>query len=240
MIQCSRHLGLLEGRMSWRTQAAVRRGARQLGSALVLAAGLALASAGLVVAATAPPPVVTPTPGVSIYDLTGKLSADDRQDLQTRANRLIQAGADPVVYLQPFGADRTVTRTQANQLVTSWKLPSNNVIIFVNLDPAGQHNAVILLAGDKYHATGVLDDAHEQTIIDTQILPAFRRGDYHGGLSAALHALDQRIRTSTRPTTSTTRPLEPRPPRSFLLVVWLLIWTCAVVLRARRTPYAAD
>src|SRR5262249_15462036 len=147
--------------MSLRTQAAVRRGAGQLGSALVMAAGLALATAGQVVAAAAPPPLVTSTPGVSIYGLTGKLAANDKQDLQTRANRLIQAGADPVVYLQPFGADRTVTRTQANQLVTSWKLPSNNVIIFVNLDPTGHQNAVVLLAGDKYHATGVLDDAHE-------------------------------------------------------------------------------
>src|SRR5258708_10077073 len=160
MIQCSGQHRLLEGRMAWRTPAAVRRGARQLGSALVLAAGLALASAGLVVAATAPPPVVTPTPGVSIYDLTGKLSANDRQDLQTRANRLIQAGADPVVYLQPFGAHRTGTRTQANQLVTSWKLPSNNVLIFVNLDPPGQHNAGTVLAGDTYQSVSAVAAAH--------------------------------------------------------------------------------
>jgi uncharacterized protein len=145
---------------------------------------------------------VTPTPGVAIYDLTGKLSSNDRQDLQARANRLIQAGADPVVYLQPFGADRTVTRTQANQVVTFWKLPSNNVIIFVNLDPAGQHNAVVLLAGDKYHATGVLDDVHEQSIIDTQILPPFRRGDYHGGLAAGLMP-SRRITTSGGATSAT-------------------------------------
>jgi len=223
--------------MSLRTQAAVRRGARQLGSALLMAAVLALATAGLVVAATAPPPLVTPTPGVSIYDLTGKLSENDRKDLQTRANRLIQAGADPVVYLQPFGADRTVTRTQANQVVTAWKLPSNNVIIFVNLDPAGQHNAVVLLAGDKYHATGVLDDAHEQSIIDSQILPAFRRGDYHGGLAAGLDAVYQRITTSAGPTTSATRSLDPRPLLSFLLVVGLLIWG-VVAVRARRPLYA--
>src|SRR5215470_668314 len=197
--------------MSLRTQAAVWRGVCQLGCALLMVVVLALATAGLVVAATAPPPLVTPTPGVSIYDLTGKLSANDRQDLQTRANQLIQAGADPVVYLQPFGADRTVTRTQANQLVTTWKLPSNNVIIFVNLDPAGQHNAVVLLAGDQYHATGVLDDAHEQSIVDTQILPPFRHGDYHGGLAAGLDAVYERITTSAGPTTSPARALDPRP-----------------------------
>src|SRR5215470_8709997 len=120
--------------MSLRTQAAVWRGVCQLGCALLMGAVLALATAGLVRAATAPPPLATPTAGVSIYDLAGKLSANDRQDLQTRANRLIQAGADPVVYLQPFGADRTMTRTQANQLITSWRLPANNVVIFVNLD----------------------------------------------------------------------------------------------------------
>src|SRR5262245_20876607 len=106
--------------MSLRTQAEVWRGACQLGGALLLATILALATTALVAAASDPPPLVTPTSGVSIYDLTGKLSANDRQDLQTRANRLIQAGAYPVVYLQPFGADRTVTRTQANQLVTTW------------------------------------------------------------------------------------------------------------------------
>jgi uncharacterized protein len=203
-----------------------------------MAAVLALATAGLVVAATAPPPIVTPTSGVSIYDLTGKLSANDRQDLQARANRLIQAGADPVVYLQSFGADRTVTRAQANQVVTSWKLPSNNVIIFVNLDPAGQHNAVVLLAGDRYHATGVLDDAHEQSIIDTQILPAFRRGDYHGGLAAGLDAVYQRITTSAGSTNSATGSLDPRPMLSFLLIVGLLIWGVVVALRARRPLYA--
>jgi uncharacterized membrane protein YgcG len=203
-----------------------------------MAVVLALASAGLVVAATAPPPIVTPIPGVSIYDLTGKLSANDRQDLQARANRLIQAGADPVVYLQPFGADRTVTRTQANQVVTSWKLPSNNVIIFVNLDPAGQHNAVVLLAGDQYHATGVLDDAHEQSITDTQILPPLRHGDYHGGLAAGLDAVYERITTSARPTTSPARALDPRPLLSFLLVVVLLIWGGVVAVRARRPLYA--
>jgi uncharacterized membrane protein YgcG len=224
--------------MSLRTQAAVWRGARQLGSALLMAAVLALATAGLVVAATAPPPLVTPTPGVAIYDLTGKLSANDRQDLQARANRLIQAGAYPVVYLQPFAADRTVTRTQANQVVTSWKLPSNNVIIFVNLDPAGQHNAVVLLAGDKYHASGALDDTHEQSIIDTQILPPFRRGDYHGGLAAGLDAVYERITTSGGATTSATGSLDPRPLLSFLLLVGLLIWGVIVAVRARRPLYA--
>jgi uncharacterized membrane protein YgcG len=224
--------------MSLRAQAPVRRGARQLGSALLMAAVLTLATAGLVVAATAPPPLVTPTPGVSIYDLTGKLSPNDRQDLQTRANRLIQAGADPVVYLQPFGADRTVTRTQANQLVTSWKLPSNNVIIFVNLDPAGQQNAVVLLAGDKYHASGALDDTHEQSIIDTQILPPFRRGDYHAGLAAGLDAVYERITTSGGATTSAIGALDPRPLLSFLLLVGLLIWGAIVAVRARRPLYA--
>jgi uncharacterized membrane protein YgcG len=199
---------------------------------------LAWVTVGLVAAATDPPPLATPTSGVSIYDLTGKLSANDRQDLQTRANRLIQAGADPIVYLQPFGADRTVTRTQANQLVTSWKLPSNNVIIFVNLDPAGQHNAVVLLAGDKYHATGVLDDAHEQSIVDTQILPPFRRGDYHGGLAAGLDAVHERITTSAGTTSSPARALDPRPLLSFLLVLGLLIWGGVVVVRARRPLYA--
>ena len=186
----------------------------------------------------APPPLASPTPGVSIYDLTGKLSANDRQDLQARANRLIQAGADPVVYLQPFGADRTVTRTQANQVVTSWKLPSNNVIIFVNLDPAGQHNAVVLLAGDKYHASGELDDAHEQNIVDTQMLPAFRQGDYHGGLAAGLDAVYERITTNPGPTTSSIGPFDPRPLLSVLLVIALLIWGGVVTLRARRPLYA--
>jgi uncharacterized protein len=224
--------------MSLRTQAAVWRRACQVGSALLLAAILALATTGLVSAAAAPPPIVTPSPGVSIYDLTGKLSANDRQDLQARANRLIQAGADPVVYLQPFGADRTVTRTQANQVVTSWKLPSNNVILFVNLDPAGQHNAVVLLAGDQYHTSGVLDDAHEQSIIDTQILPPFRRGDYHGGLAAGLDAVYARITTSAHPTTSPARALDPRPLLSFLLVVGLLIWGGVVAVRARRPLFA--
>jgi uncharacterized membrane protein YgcG len=142
------------------------------------------------------------------------------------------------VYLQPFGADRTVTRTQANQVVTSWKLPSNNVIIFVNLDPAGQHNAVVLLAGDKYHATGVLDDAHEQSIIDTQILPPFRRGDYHSGLAAGLDAVYERMTTSAGPTTTATGSLDPRPLLSFVLVVGLLIWGGIVALRARRPLYA--
>jgi len=241
MLQClqwSEQHRPLEGVMSLRTQTPVWRGVCQLGSALLMAAVLALATAGLVVAATAPPPIVTPSPGVSIYDLTGKLSANDRHDLQARANRLIQAGADPVVYLQPFGADRTVTRTQANQVVTSWKLPSNNIIIFVNLDPAGQHNAVVLLAGDQYHATGVLDDAHEQSIIDTQILPPFRRGDYHGGLAAGLDAVYERITTSAGPTTSPARALDPRPLLSFLLVVGLLIWGGVVAVRARRPLYA--
>jgi uncharacterized membrane protein YgcG len=224
--------------MSLRTQVLVRRRACQLGSALLMAAVLTLATAGLVAAAAAPPPLVTPTPGVAIYDLTGKLSANDRQDLQARADRLIQAGADPVVYLQPFGADRTATRTQANQVVTSWKLPSNNVIIFVNLDPAGQHNAVVLLAGDKYHVSGVLDDAHEQSIVDTQILPPFRRGDYHGGLAAGLDAVYARITTSGGATTSATGSLDPRPLLSFLLIVGLLIWGVVVVVRARRPLYA--
>jgi uncharacterized membrane protein YgcG len=241
MLQClqwSEQRRLLEGRMTSRTKAAMWHGAIQLGSALLLAGVLALATTALVAAASDPPPLASPTPGVSIYDLTGKLSANDRQDLQTRANRLIQAGAYPVVYLQPFGADRTVTRTQANQVVTSWNLPSNNVIIFVNLDPAGQHNAVVLLAGDKYHATGVLDDAHEQSIVDAQMLPAFRRGDYHGGLAAGLDAVYERITTSGETTTNSTGPLDPRPLLSFLLVVGLLIWGGIVAVRARRPLYA--
>ena len=96
-------------------------------------------------------------------------------------------------------------------MVTSWKLPSNNVIIFVNLDPAGQHNAVVLLAGDKYHASGALDDTHEQSIIDTQILPPFRRGDYHGGLAAGLDAVYERVTTSAGLTTSPARALENTP-----------------------------
>src|SRR5262249_22081941 len=129
-------------------------------------------------------------------------------------------------------------RTQDNDLVRSWKLPANNVIIFVNLDPAGRKNAVVLLAGDQYHASGALDDAHEQSIIDTQILPAFRRGDYHGGLAAGLDAVYQRITSSAGPATSAPRSLDPRPLLSFRLVVGLLAWGGVVTVRARRPLYA--
>src|SRR5258707_542964 len=58
------------------------------------------------------------------------------------------------------------------------------------------------------------------------------------GLAAGLAAVDQRMRTSTGPTTSTTRPLDPRPLLSFVLVVGLLIWGGVVAVRARRPLYA--
>lgn len=212
-----------------------RRGTRRLFFAALAAIVLTLVATGLALAAT-PPPLVTPTAGVSIYDLTGKLSATDRSDLQARANKLIQAGADPVVYLEPYGADRTTTRDQANQLIARWKLPSNNVVIFVNLDPAGQQSSVVLLAGDKYHATGALDDSHEQSIIDAQILPAFKRGDYHGGLAAGLDAVYQRITTVT--STGPAGPTDPRPLLSFVLIVGLIIWGVVVATRARRPLFA--
>ncbi|HEY6821665.1 MAG TPA: YgcG family protein [Burkholderiales bacterium] len=119
-----------------------------------------------------------------ITDLTGTLSEQQRSALERTLQEFeTRKGAQVAVLMVPSTEPETVEQ-YAVRVEESWKLGRKGVDDGVLLVVAKNDRKLHIEVG--YGLEGVLPDAVAKRIIDEDIVPRFRQGDFYGGIRAGV------------------------------------------------------
>ncbi|MEK8034397.1 TPM domain-containing protein [Ideonella sp. DXS29W] len=138
-----------------------------------------------------------PALAARVTDTTGTLTAAQRQALETKlATFEREAGSQIVVLLVASTAPEDIA-AYAYRVADSWKVGRRDV----------GDGLLILVAKDERRVRievakaleGAVPDLAAKQVIDGAIRPAFKVGDYAGGLNAAIDQLSARVRGEALP-----------------------------------------
>ena len=173
--------------------------------------------------------VPVPTLNARVTDETGTLTDEQKATLeQTLANFEAKKGAQIAVVIVPTTEPETIEQYSI-RVAEQWKLGRKNVDDGALLIVAKNDRTLRIEVG--YGLEGALTDAASHRIVDEIIVPRFRQGDFHGGISAGVEGI-MRVVSG-----------EPLPPPSgrhrasngigpLLPVLFVLIVVAGGVLRA--------
>lgn len=152
---------------------------------------IAAAVGAFMAAAWAQPLQTVPTLTARVIDQTGTLAAGERQALEAKLAAFEQRkGTQIAVLMVPATAPEDIA-AYANRVANAWRIGRRDV----------GDGLLIIVAKDERRMRievaktleGVVPDIAAARIIDQQMKPAFRRGDFAGGIDAALDQLIARI-----------------------------------------------
>ena len=148
---------------------------------------LALLPAG----SSAAEPVALPALSARVTDLTGTLDATQRSRLEAQLAAIERSGRAQVAVLLLPSTQPEPIEAFGIRLAEAWKIgrkgADNGVIVIVAKDDRKMRIEV------GYGLEGSIPDAIAKRIIAERMAPAFKQGDFFGGLQAAVAALDQAI-----------------------------------------------
>ena len=140
----------------------------------------ALLSASLVASGQAPVPPLA----ARVTDLTGTLTAEQSAALESRLAGLeSRKGSQVAVLLVPTVQPETIEQ-YATRVFDQWKLGRKDVNDGVLLAIAKNDRKLRIEVG--YGLEGAIPDAYAKRIIEEEITPRFRQGDFFGGIWAGL------------------------------------------------------
>jgi uncharacterized protein len=208
----------------------VRRGA---GFALLLAV-----SSSAVAQTSAPAQGLQPIPKLSarVTDLTGTLTAQQQTDLEQKLAAFEAAkGSQLAVLIVPTTAPEDIFQ-YSFRVADTWKL-GRKAVGAKRVDDG----ALLVIAKNDRHLwvqvgyglEGVLTDATVKRIVDETIRPAFRQGNFYGGIDAGLDQLMKLIEGESLPPPQHEWQSDRHRGGSNALVLLLLVVIIgAAVLRA--------
>jgi uncharacterized protein len=134
-------------------------------------------------------PLPLPALSTRVTDLTNTLDATQRGRLEAQLAAIDRSGrAQIAVLLLPTTQPETIEQFGI-RLAEAWKIgrkgDDNGLMVIVAKDDRRMRIEV------GYGLEGVVPDAIAGRIVNERMAPAFRQGDYFGGLRAAVEALDQ-------------------------------------------------
>ncbi len=149
---------------------------------------------------------VLPVPALSarVIDQTATLSEPQRAALEAKLAALEQqTGAQLVVLMLPSTAPEDIA-AYANRVAATWKIGRREVGDGLLLVVAKNDRRVRIEVARTLE--GAIPDLMAFRIIDQHITPAFRAGDYAGGLNAAVDALAALTKGENLPPPEAGRP----------------------------------
>jgi uncharacterized protein len=173
----------------------VRRALAPLAAVLLLGACGGFASAGEAQAdtpataanAAAAPARHFPTLAGRVVDEAGLLTADQARALADRAAALEQRTGDQLVIVTIGSLEGRTIEAYAREIGNRWGIGAvdkdNGVVLLVA--PAERRTRISTGRG----LAQVLTDAEARTIVDRDLVPHFRGGDWYGGLAAGVGAI---------------------------------------------------
>ena len=151
--------------------------------------GLCLLLALASVSAQEPLPV--PALTARIMDSSGTLAAGDVVRIEQQLAALEQrSGTQVVVWMLPSTAPEDIF-SYANRVANVWKIGRKDVGDGLLIVVAVQDRRMRIEVAKTLE--GAIPDLAAKQIIERDMTPAFKRGDYAGGLKQAIEALGQRI-----------------------------------------------
>jgi uncharacterized protein len=218
--------------------AAIEQGTRRIearlraGSAAALAsASAATSAASLAVGAAASATRVasagidTLPPRAPITDLTGTLAAPDLEGLRADVAALqTRTGAEVAILMVPSARPDTL-EALALRVFDAWKLGRKGIDDGVLILVARDDRQMRIEVG--YGLEGALTDLASGRIIAEHVRPQFRRGDFGGGLAAALEQVGRAVAGSP-----TAAPAQPEEYWSSWPSTWALVVAGLIVLGA--------
>jgi uncharacterized protein len=167
-----------------------------------------------------------------VIDRTGTLDAADQRALAERLGNLEQeTGAQLVVLMVAATAPEDIA-AYAHRVADTWKLGRRDVGDGLLIVVAKDERKVRIEVAKALE--GAVPDLAARQVIDRAIRPAFRQGDYAGGLTAAVEMLGARIRDERADADSATEPAaaatSAAPPRSADADDWVMLALVAVPL----------
>ena len=159
-----------------------RGGVRRLSAGLLFAVLPLLLLAGVLAASG---PVVPPTPTRFVTDKAGVIAADVTARLEGRLRDFEKETSNQfLVYTERTVPDGTTLEEYTVACAQAWKAGQtqrkNGMILFVF---PGSRRARLEVG---YGLEGAMPDALARQVLDEQVLPRFRTGDYSGGISAGV------------------------------------------------------
>lgn len=182
---------------------ALRRSISASSAVLLLLVGLAAAQ------------VAVPPLKARVTDLTSTLDAQQRAALeQTLAEFEKRKGAQLAVLMLPSTQPETAQQ-YATRVQESWKIGREGVDDGVLLVVAKDDRRLHLEVG--YGLEGILPDAIAKRIIDEDITPRFKQGDFYGGIRAGMDRVMRVVEGEPLPP-----PRARSPPAGGFSVDWLV------------------
>jgi uncharacterized protein len=173
--------------------------------------------AHLLFIAAAAAAVAIPPLKARVTDLTGTLNASQRSALeQTLAEFETRKGSQIAVLIVPTTQPETVDQ-YAVRVQESWKLGRKGIDDAVLLVVAKDDRKLRIETG--YGVEGVLPDLIAKRIIDEDITPRFKQGDFYGGIRAGT---DRIMRTIEGEPLPPPRASGQASARAFQHLDWLL------------------
>lgn len=160
---------------------------------LLLAAWL-LASAGVAGAQDLQP---VPALSARVTDTTGTLSARQREALEAKLAAFERDAGSQIVVLVVGSTQPEDIAAYAYRVADQWKVGRKDVGDGLLLLVAKDDRRVRIEVAKALE--GAVPDLAAKQIIDNAIRPAFKAGDYAGGLNAAVDQLEARVRGEALP-----------------------------------------
>jgi len=141
--------------------------------------------------------VAAPALTQRVTDLTGTLTPEQRADFEQRLAALeTEKGSQLALLLIPTTQPETIEQFGI-RVVDAWKLGRKGVDDGALILFAKQDRAVRIEVGRGLE--GVIPDAIAKRVVEETMIPFFKRGDLHGGLSAGIDRLAALIRGEALP-----------------------------------------
>jgi uncharacterized protein len=128
--------------------------------------------------------VAVPQLTARVTDLTGTLTADQSSSLEAKLAAFEQSKGSQVAVLVVPTTQPEAIEQYSIRVVDQWKLGRGKVDDGVLVLVALNDRKVRLEVG--YGLEGVLPDATANRIIQQDIVPSFKRGDYYGGINTGV------------------------------------------------------
>jgi uncharacterized protein len=156
-----------------------------------------------------------------ILDRSGTLSANDLNRIEQQLAGIEQRNGAQVVVLMVASTAPEDIFDYTNRVANTWKLGRKTVGDGVLVVVAVQDHRLRIEVAKTLE--GAVPDLAAKQIIDRNMTPAFRRGDYAEGLSQGLEALGQRIAGENLPAPEPSANVADRSDLWGILLVGLLV-----------------
>jgi len=181
---------------------------------------------------------VQPVPALSgrVIDQTGTLSAAQRTALSNKLEQFEhEVGSQLVILMVPTAQPEDIA-AYAQRVADTWKIGRRDVGDGLLIVVAKEDRRLRIEVAKALE--GAVPDLAAKQIIDRALKPAFKKGDFAGGLDAAVDLLAARIRGEGLPAPPPERPAQYRTGgesgggESTLLIFFFGVLALSVVLKA--------